>query len=768
LAVNSYYMQMRKMAVLLFLLAAIAGAGFYYWKASSSKMIPPKNVLLITIDTLRSDHLGIYGYAPAQTPNIDRWAQQGARFLNATSTTPLTLPSHSSIMTGTYPLEHGVRDNGGFYLDEKWNTLAEILQTSGMKTGGFVSAFVLDHRWGIAQGFQEYFDHFELSKFKMVSLDSVQRRGDETLNEALSWIDKNKRSRFFAWIHFYDPHTPYDPPDPFRADFQDRPFGLYDGEISYVDNLIGRIQDYLEKNNLTNTTAIVLMSDHGESLGEHEETGHGFFVYDATMHIPLIIVMPGQKPVIVGDQVRSIDVYPTICDALGVKSDPAVRGVSLLPLMHGKTLPQKLTAYSESYYPRFHYGWSELKALRTAEYKYIDVPDREFYRLSKDPKEMENLYSTFSDKAAPFETELSKLLLQDTGVKMAQAMDDDSVEKLQALGYIGSFTPLQQGQQEGSLPDPKLKIQLYNLLKVAQWYSAEGKTKEAFDSIRKLIGEDQGILEAYLVLGNLYSKEKKYSEARASFEKALELNPEYASAVFGLAKTYKDEEKWEAAAAGFERLTKLDPRDSKPYFHLGDIASAQKKYQDALGYFQKAVDLDPEQGGSRNRLAVCYLEMEKYDDAEKEFREVLKVNPRMPNGNFNTALIYEAKGNLDQAIVAYRKELEFYPEAYPAHFNLSRIYRQQGRIAEEKAELEACIAVKPEYGIAYLYLAKNLMDSGGDLMKSKQLVEQGLKNLSEQSQIPLGHYLLADIYNRLGDSHQATLQVQLARQAEKK
>jgi arylsulfatase A-like enzyme/Tfp pilus assembly protein PilF len=760
-------MQMRKIA-LLFLIVAIAAAAYFYWKRLPSNLARPQNVILITIDTLRADHLGCYGYARAQTPNIDRWAGQGVRFLNATSTTPLTLPSHSSIMTGTFPLEHGVRDNGGFYLDDKWNTLAEVLQTSGMKTGGFVSAFVLDHRWGIAQGFQEYFDHFELSKFKMVSLDSVQRRGDESLDEALSWVDKNKSSRFFAWIHFYDPHTPYDPPDPFRSDFQDRPFGLYDGEISYVDNLIGRIQDYLEKNNLIHTTAVVLTSDHGESLGEHQETGHGFFIYDATMHVPLILLIPGQDPAVIQEQVRSIDIYPTICDVLGVRPDSAVRGVSLLPLVSGKSLPQRLIAYSESYYPRFHYGWSELKALRTAEYKYIDAPDKEFYRLSEDPEEKNNVYSLRREKAAPFETELTKLILQDSGIKMAQAVDDDSLEKLQALGYIGSFTPLKQGEQEGSLPDPKMKIQLYNKLKLAQWYSAEGKTPEAFESIRKVITEDPGILEAHLVLGNLYSKEKNYQEARASFQKALELNPDFSAAVFALAKAYKDEGKWDAATAGFERLTKIDTHDSKPYFHLGDIAMTQKKYQDALAYYRKAVDLDPEQAGSRNRLAACYLEMEKYDEAEKEFAEVLKENERMPNANFNTGLIYEAKGNLNQAIAAYQKELKLYPEAYPAHFNLSRIYRRQGRIQDEKAQLEACIAVRPEYGVAYLYLAKNLMDTSADLLKAKQLVEEGLKKTNEESQIPFGHFLLADLYNRLGDTRQADIQLQLARKAERR
>ena len=752
---------MRKILIAV-VLVAVAGVAAYIYLRKPVRPANVQNVLLITIDTLRADHVGAYGYAPAQTPNIDRLAREGALFQNAIAHTPLTLPSHSSIMTGLPPYVHGVRDNGGFYLDEKSQTLAETLKSHGFRTGGFISAFVLDRRWGIAQGFDEYFDNFELSKFKMVSMDSVQRKGEETLQQATAWIDKNKASRFFAWIHLYDPHTPYDPPEPFRsASAQKGMIGLYDGEVSYTDNLIGRIRGFLEEQQLLDTTLVVLTADHGESLGEHEESGHGFFIYDATMRVPLVIRMPGADPATIQDQVRSLDLYATICDAAGVKADPG-EGTSLLPLVRGEPFGKRLVAYSESYYPRFHYGWSELKALRTNEYKYIEAPDREFYRLTEDFSERRNIYAQEGKRAQPFQSELAGMLANFGTVKGPQTMDDDSLEKLQALGYIG-YVAQTHTSESGVLPDPKSKIGLYNRIKIAQMFSAEGKHQEAFQNIRTVLGEDDRILEAHLVLGNLYSKEKKYEDARKSFQNALKYNPDYVSAIFALAQVYKDEGNLEAAKAGFRHLMEKDPRDSKAYFNLADIAVKERKFEEALSYLRKVVELAPDQAISRSRLGASYVELKMYDRAIPELQKALELNSRMPNVHFNLALIQEERQDLNSAASEYRKELELFPESYPANFNLSRIYRKQGKRLEERMELEKCIRSKPDFGIAYLYLAKNLMDTGGDILQAKSFAEEGMKKLQEKSQLPFGHYLLADIYNRLGRPQEAIHHVQQAR-----
>lgn len=757
---------MRKWWSGLILLLLLAGAGWFYWRHQRTTRIP-RNVILVTIDTLREDHLGAYGYQAAQTPNIDAMAREGAQFMQATAVTPLTLPSHSCIMTGDYPTVHGVRDNGGFYLDDKWQTLAETMKAGGFATGGFVSAFVLDRKWGIAQGFDEYFDHFELSKFKMVSLDSVQRRGDETMNKAIQWIGRNKNSRFFAWIHLYDPHTPYDPPEPFRTEFGRRPYGLYDGEIAFTDSLIGQLNSFLRDNKLDSTTMIVLTADHGESLGDHNESGHGFFIYDATTHVPLIIHIPGVEPRKVVEQVRSIDLFPTICDAVRLKP-PSMEGVSLMPLVRGGKLDRTLEAYSESYFARFHYGWSELKSVRTASYKYIQAPRPEFYRISEDTTESNNRYEAEKKRAEPFQQALHSISAREnTAPASPRPVDEDSLEKLQALGYIGSFTTTASNQEGQNLQDPKDKIRLYNEIKRAQGNSAEGKSEEAMAGLQRVLAEDPGIIEAHLTIGNMLFKSNDTQGARKSYQQALQLNADSAAALFGVASCYEKEKNWDAAQAGFQRILQIDSRDSKALFHLGDIALAEKKFDAALGYFRKAVDLDPDQSISRNRLGASLLEMQKYDEALVQFQKSLQLNERMPNAHFNSALVYEARGDSDAAIREYKKELELFPEAYPANFNLSRIYRKRGDLDSERAFLDLCIKTEPDFGVAYLYLAKNWMDSGKDLLGAKNLAEQGIAKTKDQESLTFGYFVLADLYNRLGQPDRAMDEVRRARQLQK-
>ena len=745
-------------------LVVAAGVAAWYFRPVKKELSRPKNVILITIDTLRADRLGCYGYTRAQTPNIDAWAENGALFQNATATTPLTLPSHSSIMTGMYPVSHGVRDNAGFYLEDNWVTLAETLKGSGFSTGGFVSAFVLDRKWGIAQGFDEYFDHFELSKYKTVSLDAVQRRGDETMDAAIKWMDRVKDRQFFSWIHLYDPHTPYDPPDPFRAPWAKTQFGLYDGEIAYTDYLIGKLQAFLDQHDLSSTTAIVLTADHGESLGEHQETGHGFFIYDATTHVPMIVVVPGGGAIQVRDQVRTVDLFPTICALLQVPAPSKLDGVSLIPLIQGEKLPAPLSAYSESYYPRFHYGWNELKSLRTAEYKFIEAPQPELYRVSQDIDESDNLYGSETRRAEPFKNQITQLVKAGGAeLKGPKPMDDEALEKLQALGYIGTYTAPIVGEG-GTLADPKEKIGLYNLLKIAQWKSADEKTDEALADITEVLRIDSGILEAHLVQGNILMKKNQFAKARESFQAAIALNSTFTAAIFSLAVAFERDEQWDAARTGFERVLQIDPRDTKAYFHLGEIAAAEGQQQTALTHFRKAIEMDPESAAFRNRLGACLLELERFDEAIVEINKALEMNDRFPNAHFNRALVHESRSQWALAMQDYKKEVELFPESYPARFNLSRILRKAGDVVSERRELEECIKTQPEYGVAYIYLAKNLMDTGGDLNRAEQLAADGIEKSKETENKILGNYLLADLLNRLGRAREAQQHLQRAEQ----
>src|SRR5262245_18809712 len=294
----------------------VVGASLVVVVALAFWIVRPKrdsrpNVLLITIDTLRADHVGSYGYEAAQTPAIDGIAARGLRFAHATTVAPLTLPAHSSLMTGTFPWYHGVRDNGGFYLADDQETLAKVLRARGYRTCGFVAAFVLDHRWGIGQGFDRYYDDFDLAKYRLdVGLDAVQRPGSEVVSKALEWLDQDVEQSFFAWVHLYEPHAPYDPPEPIRSRFASTMIGAYDEEIATADIQVGRLIDRLSTAGRLDRTIVVILGDHGESLGEHGEEQHGFFIYDSDIRIPLLFAGPGVPSRVINEHVRMVDVMP--------------------------------------------------------------------------------------------------------------------------------------------------------------------------------------------------------------------------------------------------------------------------------------------------------------------------------------------------------------------------------------------------------------------------------------------------------------------------
>jgi arylsulfatase A-like enzyme len=324
---------MRKAGVAALVVVALA-AGVWVWRqggiGSASR---PRSVLLISVDTLRADRLGSYGYTAASTPVMDGLAARGLRFAQATTVVPLTLPAHTSLLTGTFPTFHGVRDNSGYYAGDSLTTLAETLKPLGYRTGGFVGAFVLDGRWGLAQGFDYYFDDFDLADFDMTrGLDTAQRPGAAVVDKALAWLGDDRERPFFAWVHLYDPHSPYEPPEPYRTRFSGTMQRAYDGEIAATDAQIGRLLSALESTGQLDSTLVVLVGDHGESLGEHGELQHGFFVYDAAVHIPLIIAGPGVPTRTITDQVRIVDVMPTVLDLLGVPAPAETQGQSLLAL----------------------------------------------------------------------------------------------------------------------------------------------------------------------------------------------------------------------------------------------------------------------------------------------------------------------------------------------------------------------------------------------------------------------------------------------------
>jgi choline-sulfatase len=751
------------LAVGVAMLVGLVAVGRPRW---TKRLFPPgkaRNLLLVSIDTLRADHLGCYGYAAAITPRLDGLASRGLRFAQATTVVPLTLPAHSSLLTGTFPAWHGVRDNGGFYLGDEQTTLAELLKEKGYRTGGFVGSFVLDRRWGIAQGFDRYFDEFDLKKFDQApSMDVIQRPGAEVVDHALAWLGEDLDKPFFAWVHLYDPHAPYEAPEPYRSRFPATAAGAYDAEIAATDAQVGRLLDALDADGRLPETLVVVVGDHGEMLGEHGEQTHGYFIYDAAVHIPLIVAGPGLAAKEIRDQVRIVDVMPTALDLLGTAAPKAVQGVSLLPLLRGERLG--LVGHSESWYPRYHYGWSELQSLQDGRFKYIRAPRPELYDLDTDRHEQKDLAKEESAKTGTFDRALSDLLARTASAaapKGPQTIDAETEERLTALGYVSGSVSARH-LEDRPRGDPKDKIGLYNLLKQAGTDSFEGRIEAAIAKARKAIDADPEIVEGYTLLGNFYKKAKRPDDAIAAYRQALVRDPEHQGALFSLAVAYKDAGRLDEARLGFERARELDPRNGKVLWQLadlwmrkGDLAKAEAVVKDALA---RKVD----EHRFLLKLGESYIEAKRYEDAERALRRAAELKPDLDTVHFNLGLVYEEKGDAAKAIASYEAELAQNAKAYRAAFNLAKLLQKAGRREEAVAQFRKVAEIQPDFGTGHLYLAKALLD-GGDLAGAEQWARKGLASKPDPKIAPLGHYVLADVYNRQGRTADSAREVAAAR-----
>ncbi len=751
--------------------AALAGAGLLLARSERSRTWfaakAPKNLLLVSIDTLRADHLGCYGYAGAQTPRLDALARSGLRFARATTVMPLTLPAHSSLMTGTFPAWHGVRDNGGFYLGEDQATLAETLRDRGFRTGGFVSSFVLDHRWGIAQGFEKFFDNFDLEKFgDAIGMDVIQRPGSETVDQALSWLSAERERPFFAWVHLYDPHAPYEAPEPFRSRFPATMIGGYDAEIATADAQLGRLLDALEAEGRLKDTLVMVTGDHGEMLGEHGEPTHGFFIYDAATHIPVIVAGPGVPVREVPEQIRIVDLMPTALELLGVAAPRQVQGVSLMPLARGE--PLSLLAQSESWYPRYHYGWSELISLQDNRVKYIRAPRPELYDLELDPRELTDKSKEDPTRVATIERALTRELAghaSTTAAKGPQTVDAETEERLAALGYIGGSVSARH-LEDRPRGDPKDKIGLYNLLKQAGGASAEGRLDQAITIVQEAIAADPEIVEAHMLLGNFEKKAKRPAQAIASYKKALKLDADHQGALFSLAIAYKDMGRLEEARVGFERARQLDPRNGKVLWQLADLLMRQGHPEQAQVVIHDALARKVDEHRFWLKLGESQIEAKQFDEALKSLRLALAKKPGLDTANFNLGLVYEGRGETGLAIAAYETELATNAKAHRAAFNLAKLLEGQGRLPEAVARFRQAVELQPDFGTGQLYLAKALLNSG-DLAGAEEWARKGLGSRPDPKIAPLGHFVLADVFNRQGRTAEAQREVAAAQQLQR-
>ncbi len=550
---------------------------------------PPPDVVLITIDTLRADRVGAYGGRPETTPNLDRLAGRGITFMGATAHVPLTAPSHASILTGLYPPHHTLRDNGGFVLSPRSRTLAELLRERGYHTAAFVASYVLNRNTGLARGFETYGDRFDASG-PHPSLPGLQRRGPEVARDAIGWL-ATVGHPFFLWVHLYDPHAPYDPPPAFGSRFPGKP---YEAEIATSDWAVGEVLRAVDTK--SRNALVIATADHGESLGEHGEMEHGLLLYDATLRVPLIVAGPSIRAGgRVAQQVRHVDIVPTVLDWAHVPLPVGLDGVSLRSVIAGQAGGPAPSSYSETLFGRLHFGWSELRAVRNGQFKFVEAPDPELYDVRADPGERANLFSQRRETAAALSKALATLGGPSSEDAAATTSPVKSVEaeRLRSLGYVSGHVEL--GAAAGA--DPKTQIAGYvdYVARFTEGVDAlqAGRQPEAERILKDLAHRFPASYEAHQYLGRSLAARGAHDEAIREFDEAHRLSPQTALVEYDVAKSLAAKRQFDAALEHVNKGLVLEPDTFYGYLTKGEVLRAAGDRAKAADAFQKALALSP-------------------------------------------------------------------------------------------------------------------------------------------------------------------------------
>ena len=679
-----------RFALGLVVIALVAAAAGLVWRQRTAAPAarPALNVLLVTLDTTRADRLGSYGHAAARTRHLDRLAAEGVRFETAIAPAPITLPSHSSLLTGLYPFEHGVRNNGNFYLAERFETLATRLKARGYHTGAFVSSFILDRRYGLDRGFDVYDDRMEGEYAQVVTLQA-ERRGDRTALALGRFIDeraKQPEAPFFAWLHLYDPHEPYRPPLPFRDLFAKDP---YDGEIAFTDAIVASVLDRLRLAGLIDRTLVVVTGDHGESLGEHGESTHSMFLYEGAIRVPLVFWRPGLVPAgrVVADPVRLVDVAPTLLELIGAPALVAPHARSLVPLFEGRGGGAPAPAYSETLLPKFYMNWAPLRSLRDGRYKLIDAPRPELYDLATDPGESKNLYGERSQTAQALRAGLERLAASGDAMSL-QSLDREAMEKLAALGYIGAGAETGAATESASLADPKDFIALFDRLRQANSAVRERRFDEAIPILRKVLAEDPRNAFATLVLGSAYMGMARSRDAITQFRRYVELVPTSSYAHQWMAICHLRLGEREAALREAEAALALDPKFTDARVLKAGVLAARGEHDLAVRVLREAIATDAAKPMIRLDLAKILAEAGRTQEARGEFETLLRLEPDSVPGLTGLGALLAAEGDLEGAEAALRRALGHDPQAAQARLNLARLLERRGSEAAAAAEFQ--------------------------------------------------------------------------------
>ncbi len=789
------------MGVLIVPLAGLAAAGHHFGCSRSTEFLPPAiatqpgaaagfNVVLFTLDTLRADRLGCYGYRGVETPTLDALAAGGVRFADAVTTVPVTLPAHATIMTGDYPPVHGVRNNGSYRLLERYDTLAERLQAEGCATAAFIATFVLDKRYGLDQGFDLYDDDVTLKYRTPGGLDpsNPQRPANVVIDSAIEWLGRHQETRsgqpFFMWIHLFDPHTPYTPPEPFRTRYASAP---YDGEVAFTDQQVGRFLDSLRECQLIDKTVIVAVGDHGEGLGDHGEREHGLLVYESTMRVPLVFYGPVVIPAgrVVNDRVVStVDVAPTIRDLLGLEVGDG-NGLSLLRA----TSPSDRAVYVESLYPKLKHGWSPLYGLRRHQDKYIAAPTPEYYDLITDPGEARDLLAQRPTEARVLADRLqtikrsfpSREQISDAAV----TPDAEALRKLAALGYVGG----EVAPSIGPPPNPKEMVRLWHSrLETLRQLTARGRFVDAIPLLRNALDATPHDPELWLLLSDMQTKVSLYEDAVASRLKAIELlGSAGADEWVQLARLQHTTGDVAAVVTSLSEAERLDRDHGEVSLIRAQLSLDAGQYEEALAHCAEARRRDSTRFTARSWLvqAKVYESMGApvkaaaadaraheadpfsaavlLDQAEAALREgqfhraiqlaqrVLPEHARWGDARTLVARAHVRLGQGDRAVQVMKQRVEAQSTNAWAHNNFGNVLQELGSFDEAAACYAKAVELDPGLATARYNFAL-LLDRQG---KPEQAVEHLREVVALEPSLHSARCELARMLSELGELDEA-------------
>jgi arylsulfatase A-like enzyme/Flp pilus assembly protein TadD len=704
------------------LLLAVLGLGGWLLPSCGPRGPAIRNVLLISIDTLRADHLSSYGFPRPTTPNIDAVAREGVQFRNVYSPVPNTLPAHSSMLSGTFPPVHGIRDNLHKQLADSTLTVAELLKSRGFATAAVVSSFVLDRRFNLNQGFDSYDDRFQ-AVHKVG--DFNERKGDETSRVANQWLDAHSREPFFLFVHYYDPHDPYEPPEPFASQWAD---DLYSGEVAFADRCVGEVIAKLKERGLYDSTLIVITGDHGEMLGEHGELNHGFFIYESALKVPLIVRVPRSKAVArqIDQPVGLIDIMPTIASLVGAPPQKQAQGLDLSPWLSGEGAGLVGLAgrplYAETIAPTTYYGASSLLGVVVDRWKYIETSRPELYDLRSDPGESVNLLQKEPARAAAMDRELKGIValgLRSPAAGSDAALDTAARERLEALGYLSRGGNAPEVAFDRSKEDPKDLIGFF-------------RTDQ---KLSKLV------------------ENKKYAEARVLCDQMLKERPKFADCHLQMSRIAAEEGNLKAAFVSARKALALSPRNEPARMHLAGLLKREGDLDGAIDQYREALKSQPDSLDARTALGRALAEKGRLDEALSTLGSAVASQPESAVALTQLGFALERQGKLPEAIESYRKALALEPGSAEAHAYLGSALASQGKLDEAIGQFEQALLAKPQ--------SAELHDSLGTALKEKGRINEALVQFREAVRLDPGlagaHLNLGGALKQQGNLDEAVL-----------